>query len=119
MPAVTATGLEKLTCCQPEAVSPVKVAEASCWPPADQRAPTCVPVFVAPLEKRTPLTKPLLSAVNATPSTTDPLSPESMVAGVAEPKIVQGQTAAPRGVTALEVEAGPVPTALPAATWKV
>ena len=47
--AVTATGEEKLTCCQPEAVSPVKVALASKVPLLVHRSPTCVPVLPAPL----------------------------------------------------------------------
>ena len=44
-----ATGVEKLTYCQPEAVSPVKVAWASSVPPAVHRLPTWVPVFAAAL----------------------------------------------------------------------
>jgi hypothetical protein len=47
--AVIATGLEKVTCCQPEAVSPVKVACANSVPPLLQSLPTCVPVFALPL----------------------------------------------------------------------
>ena len=46
---VTATGVAKLTCCQPEAVSPVKVAWANSVPVALQRLPTCVPVLVEAL----------------------------------------------------------------------
>lgn len=46
MPAVTATGVAKLTCCHPEAVSAVKVAEASFVPLLFHRLPTCVPVLV-------------------------------------------------------------------------
>ena len=45
--AVMATGFAKLTCCQPEAVSLVKVAEASSVPVLLQRLPTCVPVLAA------------------------------------------------------------------------
>jgi hypothetical protein len=44
--AVTATGVARLTCCQPEAVSPVKVAVASFVPVLLQRLPTWVPVLV-------------------------------------------------------------------------
>ena len=47
--AVIATGVEKLTCCQPEAVSFVNVAVASSVPVLDQRLPTCVPVLPLPL----------------------------------------------------------------------
>jgi len=42
-----ATGLEKLTCCQPEVVSAVKVALAKRAPPLLQRLPICVPVLAA------------------------------------------------------------------------
>jgi hypothetical protein len=45
----TSTGVAKVTVCQPEAVSPVKVACASRVPSAVQRLPVCVPVFVAAL----------------------------------------------------------------------
>jgi hypothetical protein len=47
--AVTATGEAKLTCCQPLAVSPVKVAAASWVPVLVQRWPTWVPLLPAPL----------------------------------------------------------------------
>ena len=43
--ASIATGLAKLTCCQPEAVSPLKVASASWVPSAVHRCPMWVPVF--------------------------------------------------------------------------
>ena len=43
--ALIATGLPKLTCCQPEAVSPLKVASASWVPSAVHRCPTWVPVL--------------------------------------------------------------------------
>ena len=49
MLAVIATGDEKFTCCQPEALSPVKVALASSAPVLLQRFPTCVPVLFIPL----------------------------------------------------------------------
>jgi len=42
-----ATGVEKFTCCQPEALSPVNVAVASRAPVLLQRLPTCVPVLPA------------------------------------------------------------------------
>jgi hypothetical protein len=47
--AVMATGDVKFTCCQPEAVSAVKVAVASLFPELDQRLPTWVPPFPAAL----------------------------------------------------------------------
>ena len=47
--ALTATGFEKLTCCQPLAVSFVKVAVASCVPLFVQSRPTCVPAFAPAL----------------------------------------------------------------------
>ena len=47
MPAVIATGVAKLTCCQPEAVSPLNVAVASFVPVADHRFPMWVPVLAA------------------------------------------------------------------------
>jgi hypothetical protein len=46
---VTDTGLPKLTCCQPEAVSPLNVADASFVPDAVHRFPTWVPVLPVPL----------------------------------------------------------------------
>ena len=49
MPAVTATGDEKVTDCQPESVSPVKVACARRVPLVDHRLPMCVPVLAADL----------------------------------------------------------------------
>jgi hypothetical protein len=47
--AVIATGLEKFTCCQPVAVSPVKVALASNVPVLLQRCPVWIPVLFTPL----------------------------------------------------------------------
>jgi hypothetical protein len=47
--AVIATGLDKFTCCQPEAVSPVKVALANSVPEPFHKLPTCVPVLFNPL----------------------------------------------------------------------
>ena len=49
MSAAMATGLAKVTCCQPVAVSLVKVAVASRVPVLVQRWPTWVPVLLAPL----------------------------------------------------------------------
>ena len=40
-------GVEKLTCCQPLAVSLVKVAVANSVPLLDHRLPVCVPVLAA------------------------------------------------------------------------
>jgi hypothetical protein len=47
--AVIATGVVKFTCCQPDAVSPVKVAVARRVPVLDQRLPTWVPVLALAL----------------------------------------------------------------------
>ena len=49
MLAVIATGLENNICCQPEAVSFVKVTVASLVPVLDHRLPTCVPVLALAL----------------------------------------------------------------------
>ena len=49
VPAVIATGLAKLTSCQPDAVSLVKVAWARRVPPVVHRLPMCVPVLSGPL----------------------------------------------------------------------
>ena len=49
VPAVTATGDEKLTACQPDTVSFVNVAEASCVPVDDHNVPVCGPVFALDL----------------------------------------------------------------------
>ena len=49
MPAVIVTGVAKVTCCQPEAVSLVKVAWASRVPVEDHRLPMWVPVLAAAL----------------------------------------------------------------------
>jgi hypothetical protein len=45
--AVMATGFEKFTCCQPEALSPIKVALARSVPKPFHRLPTCMPVLAA------------------------------------------------------------------------
>jgi hypothetical protein len=45
----TSTGVEKVTCCQPLAVSPVNSAFARRSPVALQRLPKCVPVLAADL----------------------------------------------------------------------
>jgi hypothetical protein len=47
--ALITTGCEKLTCCQPLAVSFVNVAVARIWPDDDHRLPVCVPALPAPL----------------------------------------------------------------------
>ena len=48
-PTLMATGVAKVTCCQPDADSLVNVAEASFVPLDVQRLPMCVPVFLADL----------------------------------------------------------------------
>jgi hypothetical protein len=47
--ALMATGLPRLTCCQPLAVSPLKVARASRLPVLDHRLPTWLLVLAVPL----------------------------------------------------------------------
>ena len=49
MPAVIDTGVAKVTCCQPVAVSLVKVALASLVPEDVHRLPMWVPVLSVPL----------------------------------------------------------------------
>ena len=49
VPAVIVTGVAKVTCCQPEAVSLVNVACARRVPVDDHRLPMCVPVLAAAL----------------------------------------------------------------------
>src|SRR5580765_832579 len=66
--AVIATGGVSVTSCQPDTDSLVNVASASSTPVADQRWPTCAPVFAAPLKKRTAVTNPLMSDRNFTPT---------------------------------------------------
>ena len=64
------TGLEKLAVCQPEAVSPVKVAVARRVPVLLQRWPTWVPVLPSPLKKRMPVMVPATRERNLTPNST-------------------------------------------------
>ena len=94
--AVMATGVAKLACCQPEAVSLVKVTCARNVPVLLHRLPTCVPVFVGPLKNRIPVIDPSTFARNFTPSSTAPLSlVAAATAGVVLPgQMVQGQVAA-------------------------
>jgi hypothetical protein len=66
--AVIATGVEKFTCCQPVAVSPVNVAVASKVAELLQRCPMWVPVLFTPLKNRTPVMNPLIFEVNLTPN---------------------------------------------------
>ena len=49
VPGLIVTGVAKFTCCQPLAVSLVKVAVASNVPVLLQRSATWVPVFAGPL----------------------------------------------------------------------
>lgn len=65
---VIATGVAKLTCCQPDAVSPLKVAVASFVPALLHRLPTCVPVLVG-----APIMAPLM-VLSANPPGRDPLA---------------------------------------------
>jgi hypothetical protein len=59
--AAMLTADEKAACCQPEAVSVEKLTDASFVPVLDHKVPTWVPVFPAPLKKRTPVTDPATS----------------------------------------------------------
>ena len=81
--ADTATGLENVTCCQPDADSDVNVACANNTPDELHKLPTCVPVFNDPLKNRTPVTNPLTSDRNFTPNSTALVSPE-IVGGVTD-----------------------------------
>src|SRR5262249_33881981 len=92
-----ATGLAKLACCQPEAVSPVKVTVPRLWPVLDHRLPTCVPVLVAALWKRSPVMAPVASDWNLTPSSTALGSPPSTMAGVG----LDGQIIVVAGLTVM------------------
>lgn len=47
--ALTGTGVEKFSCCQPDAVSLVKVPVASRWPVLLHRLPVWVPVLAGDL----------------------------------------------------------------------
>src|SRR6478609_2133868 len=89
--AVTATGDENTSVCHPLAVSFVNVPVASSWPAVDQSDPTCVPVLVEALKNRMPVTHPDVAALNRTPSSTAPASPESTAAGWVTPNREQGQ----------------------------
>src|SRR5664279_2409866 len=82
-PGVIATGVVKLTCCQPEAVSPVNVAVASLVPPVVHSVPVCVPVLVLALKNRTPVMLPATSELNLTPTSTLALSGSAGVPGTA------------------------------------
>jgi hypothetical protein len=67
------------------------------------------------------VTNPSVSELKATPSTVGALSPESTVAGVAVPKMVQGHVGdVALGATGFDGdESGPAPIALVALTLKV
>src|SRR5215217_354082 len=110
-----AAGDEKVSVCQPEALSPLNVPEASGGPPvAAHSAPTCVPVLAAALWKRTPVTEPATSDVNFTPSTAESASPESAVEGAAS------SNSDALGLTAFEAaDAVPLPAELVAAIRNV
>ena len=110
-----ATGVEKLTCCQPDVVSFSNVAVASSWPSLLHRLPTWVPVLAADLKKRMPVTVPAISERNFTPSSIEFVSAMGGGScGVAKSKIVF------RGVTAPEAsDGGLVPASFVAATLNV
>src|SRR5262245_16270413 len=77
-----ATGA-KFTCCHPDAVSLVKVAEARLVPVLVNRCPTGVPLLVLALWRRMPVMVPATSAVNFTPISTGLSGPPSTPTGVA------------------------------------
>jgi hypothetical protein len=55
VPASIATGDPSATSCQPEALSPEKMASASIVPSPVQRWPTCVPVSWTVFQNRRPV----------------------------------------------------------------
>src|SRR3954447_17461134 len=68
-----ATGVENVTCCQPDPVSDVNVAWASTAPVFEYSSPICVPLsMVEVFQNRTPFTWPATSERNLTPSVTAP-----------------------------------------------
>src|SRR5579862_8620224 len=79
------TGLAKSTCCQPEAVSPVKVTVPKRVPLVVQRSPICVPVLALALKNRIEVINPATSERNFTPSSTGESGPPSTVPGAVEP----------------------------------
>ena len=121
VPAVTATGVVKFTCCQPEPDSLANVADANFVPDADHKVPTWVPVLFAPLKNRIPVTEPLASARNFTPSSTaDPSAALAFTGADADDQIEHAAHDGANGVTAPDAaDAGPVPTALVAETVNV
>src|SRR5215468_5424457 len=78
-----ATGVAKFTCCQPDAVSLMKVADARLVPVLVHRLPTWVPVLVLALWKRMPVMVPATSEVNFTPISTGLSGPPSTPTGAA------------------------------------
>src|SRR5207249_4282571 len=92
--AMTDTGLAKLACCHPLAVSLANVVEAISAPALVHRFPTWEPVFPPPLKNRMPLIAPSTSVRNLTPTSTALESSRDGSAGLAEAgQIVQGQDA--------------------------
>jgi hypothetical protein len=80
--AFTATGVVKVTDCQPVVVSLVKVADARRVPLVVQSEPVWIPVLPVPLKNRTPVTFPSLLDVNRIPNSTAEASVLAGVAGV-------------------------------------
>src|SRR6185503_7689403 len=79
-----ATGDGSAASCQPDVVSPLKVAVPRSVPVLVHRWPTCVPVFDVPLWNRMALMKPLTLARNLTPTSTALESLDDALAGVVE-----------------------------------
>src|SRR3954453_13516206 len=77
------TGGEKVACCQPDALSPVKVALANNTPFALQIFPTCVPLFPLNLKNRMPVVTPTDPHRNLPPTLPLVLPPSSVIIGAA------------------------------------
>src|SRR5881275_105032 len=80
-----------------------------------QRLPTCVPLFPVPLEKRMPLTDPLMSDLNLTPSSKGPGSLTDALPGVVvDCQLEHGQF---EPVPVVNVHVTSAATALPATSF--
>ena len=84
----------KVTVCQPDPVSLVKVAVASAVPSAFHSVPVWVPVLAALFRNRTPVTQASVAALNRTPSSVGVVSASAARAGCSEaPNSPHGQLA--------------------------
>ena len=68
VPDCTDSGAVKVCCCQPDAVSPVKLIDASRAPVDDQMRPTCVPVSALAFQYRIAVMEPERATWNFMPS---------------------------------------------------